>query len=710
MASAEGSDSDPTHNQSTQQVPQSNTEINSPNRFFLSASENPGNILVTQPLLGMRNYQSWSRAMVLALTAKKKIGFVNGKIAKPEDDSPLIMYCETVREMWLELQRVFSQGNGPKVYNLQQEISQITQGQLSVTKYYSKFKKLWDQLIHYEPLPACTCGAMKILSIAHEKSYVMRFLMGLSESFETVRSHILMLEPFPSMSKVYALVLQEESHKGIGYGSTFTPRPDSVAMYANTRGYSGNKGGLKKERPLCTHCNMLGQTVDKCYKLHWYPPGYKHKGKPNSNANQVSYPQGQAVEVPSNASVQCPISKAQCEQLLTLFNFGTDQGANHHVASVSTSAAVSSMLSGATGVPAATGVPFTSMTSSDYAQSTFVDTISGINSLLHFSPSLKHSIFSAKVVDREVFCATDWVIDTGATDHMVHSIAYFTTITTTLNTFVNLPNGEVASVTHVGIVKISEHLILHNVLCVPSFSFNLISVSQLVKSTACCLIFFGHSCFIQDLAHWSTLGLGRESNGLYLLDKSYTSTPAIAASVHSPQVHIWHSRLGHLSNAKLASIKPSDIPSFISVENFDCNICPLAKQKRLPFNKSSHLSKSCFELIHCDLWGPFSVSTIDHCKSKFAPRAVKCVFLGYPFGVKGYKVLDLSNNKVFLSRDVVFHENSFPFASISPHIADPFLSSDVGASCSAGVVDFVTPVSIFEPSSMDFTDPPSSSH
>ena len=101
---------------------------------------------------------------------------------------------------------MFSQGNRPKVYNLQQEISQITQGQLSVTEYYSKFKKLWDQLIHYEPLPACTYGAMKILSIAHEKSYVMRFLMGLSESFETVRSHILMLEPFPSVSKMYALV------------------------------------------------------------------------------------------------------------------------------------------------------------------------------------------------------------------------------------------------------------------------------------------------------------------------------------------------------------------------------------------------------------------------------------------------------------------------------------------------------------------------
>ena len=365
------------------------------------------------------------------------------------------MYCETTREKWLELQRVFSQGNGPKIYNLQQEISQITRGQLSMTEYYSKFKKLWDQLLHYEPLLACTYGAMKILSIAHERSYVMRFLMGLNESFETVRSHILMLEPFPSMSKVYALVLQEESHKGIGHGAAFTPKPDSVAMYANTRGNSGNKGGPKKERRLCTHCNMLGHTVDKCYKLHGYPPRFKHKGKPNSNANQVSYPQGQAVEVPSNTSAQYPISKARCEQLLAFFNSGIDQGTNHHVANVSTSVAVSSMLSGAPGVLVVADVTSTSIPPSDSVNSTFVDTMLGINSLLHFTPSLKHSIFSAKVVNKEVFHATDWVINIGATDHTVHSIACFTTITTTLNTYVNLPNGEVASISHVGIVKIS---------------------------------------------------------------------------------------------------------------------------------------------------------------------------------------------------------------------------------------------------------------
>ena len=75
--------------------------------------------------------------------------------------------------------------------------------------------------------------------------------------------------------------------------------------------------------------------------------------------------------------------------------------------------------------------------------------------------------------------------------------------------------------------------------------------------------------------------------------------------------------------------------------------------------------------------------------------------MGYPFGVKGYKFLDLATNRVFLSRDVVFHESSFPFASVSTNIANPFVHTAVEASCPTGVDGFVTPISIPDPASLD---------
>ena len=48
-------------------------------------------------------------------------------------------------------------------------------------------------------------------------------------------------------------------------------------------------------------------------------------------------------------------------------------------------------------------------------------------------------------------------------------------------------------------------------------------------------------------------------------------------------------------------------------------------------------------------------------KDKFASRCRRCVFRGYPFRKKGWRVCDLEAYETFISRDVILYENQFPF-------------------------------------------------
>lgn len=56
-------------------------------------------------------------------------------------------------------------------------------------------------------------------------------------------------------------------------------------------------------------------------------------------------------------------------------------------------------------------------------------------------------------------------------------------------------------------------------------------------------------------------------------------------------------------------------------------------------------------------------STSPKQRHKFQPRSRACLFLGYPSGYKGYKLLDLETHQISISRNAIFHEDIFPLAS-----------------------------------------------
>ena len=82
---------------------------------------------------------------------------------------------------------------------------------------------------------------------------------------------------------------------------------------------------------------------------------------------------------------------------------------------------------------------------------------------------------------------------------------------------------------------------------------------------------------------------------------------------------LWHNRLGHPSFQRLAILQflVLKVINCSSNKSFDCPICPIAKQKRLAFQTSIHVSNSCFDLMHVDIWGPYSTPSLNGSKYFF---------------------------------------------------------------------------------------------
>jgi hypothetical protein len=204
--------------------------------------------------------------------------------------------------------------------------------------------------------------------------------------------------------------------------------------------------------------------------------------------------------------------------------------------------------------------------------------------------------------------ALQWIIDSGATNHIATSIIDKATVP--MFSQVTLPNGSYAKITSAGSAHVTKSLHVHDVLCAPSFHVNLLSVSQLTSALNCSVHFFPTFCILQDLATKRMIGLGKQSKGLYYLmpQSESHSTSTKSYQVSFPSGAVWHNRLGHPS--KLPSQFLSKlIPSFVYDSQHSCEVCPLAKQTRLSFPISSIQSTKFFELIHCDIWGPQKIET-----------------------------------------------------------------------------------------------------
>ena len=178
-----------------------------------------------------------------------------------------------------------------------------------------------------------------------------------------------------------------------------------------------------------------------------------------------------------------------------------------------------------------------------------------------------------------------------------------------------LPDGSTHLVHKMGRVILYKAICLINVLYLPNFNFNLLSVHALCASTnlslsihALCastnLSFHSSfSCSLQDPKTRDVLAVGKVVGTLYILHQltfANVNPTHVAFQVHSTTpkctrhstlnkdgnlVTLWHSRLGHVSVGTLKHLPFLSEVVFLDFSN--CDICPLAKQARFPFHPSA---------------------------------------------------------------------------------------------------------------------------
>ncbi|XP_071729077.1 uncharacterized protein [Rutidosis leptorrhynchoides] len=289
------------------------SKIDFGNPLYLHASDTTNTPLIFIKLKGTENYNVWSRAMLLALSTKNKVGFVNGTCRKSTDNEVLAaqwdrcnsivlswllssiseelysgqIFSATASVVWTELKETYDKVDGSITFNLHQKISSVKQSGSSLSEYYHKLNTLWKQYDEMVNLPACTCAAAPEFQRHNKVLKLMQFLMGLDDTYMSTRSNLLLRDPLPDVKSAYAILSREESHRGVsGVGSSKTQNYAFVAQINNNSwtNRNNNNGSFGRERGFnrgpnlnlkCTKCNKLGHTIDRCYEIVGYPSNYK---------------------------------------------------------------------------------------------------------------------------------------------------------------------------------------------------------------------------------------------------------------------------------------------------------------------------------------------------------------------------------------------------------------------------------------------------
>ncbi|XP_010690723.2 uncharacterized protein LOC104904224 [Beta vulgaris subsp. vulgaris] len=505
------------------------------------------------------------------------------------------LFVESSHKLWSEILERYGRSNVPQIFELHKTLILLQQENALIVEYYSRMKRIWDELNALEGLPDCSCGALNSFTCGILKKIIgagqhmklIQLLTGLNPAYAQVTTNILSTDPLPPVNKVYYTLQQVEKQSQLNSSTT-------NFISAKTSAYMASKPSAKplpkreykkfkvdKSEKFCDHCKMKGHTIDQCFKLVGYPDWYSVlKGKNKMAANVSVHEPGIRGHTPLDFDVsQHPSTShpnidpkllALCQEVMKIAHNTTTGG------------------------------------SGSFSDSSV--NFAGITSVVSVNTVVKFTFSDA------------WIVDIVAADHMACDINLFASLSFLTHPIkIGLPDGTITLVHQAGHVILSSQITLQHVLFVPSFTHNLLSVGKLLDQNQLIAIFKSTCCLFQDLLTKEVKALGIRHSRLYKFDVSYSSPLLSSSIVHDSQLYankssvnvthvkptlcIWHARLGHMSVSKMKHV--IDLLDISSSDNMNCEACIMAKHYKIPFSLSSSHATHIFDLVHIDLWGPY---------------------------------------------------------------------------------------------------------
>ncbi|KAG6500755.1 hypothetical protein ZIOFF_040608 [Zingiber officinale] len=483
-----------------------------------------------------KNYATWEFQFRMFLKGKELWGHIDGSLMAPENakdlgqwetkDARIISWLlgsieahmvnnlrpfNTAKEMWDYLKRIYHQDNTARRFQLELEIGNLSQGDLSIEQYYSGFLNLWGEYsnIIYSKVPKEVLASIQAI---HEVSKRDQFLMKLRSDFDVARAGLLNRNPVPSLDICLGELLREEQRlatQAVLGASLEKSTVINVAYAAQGR----NRG---KDQLQCYSCKEFGHIARNCSKKFCnYCKQHGHIIKDHWHQSICSY----ARDGPTDDSHSLFYST------LTLQGQGTN-------------------------------------------------------------------------------ISSSWIVDSGASNHMtgspdlLHNVRQYNG-----SQNIQIANGSNLPITAIGDIGSS----FSHVFISPGLSTNLISVGQMVDNH-CDVHFSRDGCIVQDQVSGQVIAKGPKVGRLFPLQFSVPRNLSFSYIVTANKADIWHKRLGHPNNVILSNLMKNgflgdNIQSFKHLLPLACTTCKLGQSKVLPFPTHGGHAKTCFEIIHSDVWG-----------------------------------------------------------------------------------------------------------